>query len=340
MIDRIGEFEAAGITNPTFLSQILALPSGIHKAHYPSHLWKWGALIIALFASLTTIVKRIKFLIIRLKNNSASIISSPSLFRDEFDYDSDSESESVSLASSSESEELEEEDDEEEEESTSFSQRWRFMDEDCSVGGTSSSFTGHQWQNGNLRLRRSRNGSIGDLFSWSDFTTGKNTVVKLWDNLALGLGTKIKNDIDPRDEVSVYDANLAQNIYSIIGEKYRSGIKAVSTSSSPPAVIVSAETNPSGSFMRVFDTRGGCRMPDILAEWRPRLERIVGVNMGGGGGSGAVMEKVFVRDDVTGGLKVGDIRKAGSPLVEVTEADVETWWDADAVMVAEDFVVD
>ncbi|KAJ4843486.1 hypothetical protein Tsubulata_043687, partial [Turnera subulata] len=313
VINRISDFEA--LQNPTFLSPILALPSGIQKPHYPFNFWKWGAIILALFASVTTIVKRIKILIITLKNRSTEIISSSPLFGDEFDFDSDSETDSISSCSSSESGDDPEEEEEEEEEERSSLQRWR--------------------------LRRRRNSSIGDLFSWPEFTTGKNTVVKLWDNLGLGLGINTNDDIDPREEVSVYDTSLARNVYSVIGEYCGGFGSAVSASSSPRAVVVSAEARPSGNFLRVFDTRVGRRMPEILAEWRPMLGRIVGVDVSGGGGcGGGVVEKVFVRDGVTGGLKVGDIRKAGSPLVDVTESDVETWWDADAVIVGDESVVD
>jgi hypothetical protein len=67
-------------------------------------------------------------------------------------------------------------------------------------------------------------------------------------------------------------------------------------------------------------------VPEVFAELRPTLGKIVGVVVGG-------VEKVYVRDDVTGELTVGDMRKPSSPLVNVTESDVDTWWETDAVIV-------
>ena len=126
--------------------------------------------------------------------------------------------------------------------------------------------------------------------------------------------------------VSFYDINKERNICSIFGSKCDS-FTAVSSS---PSVVVSSETNLSGhSSLNLWDSRVGFRMPEVFAELRPLLGKIVGVSGGGGGG----VKKVYVRDDVTGELTVGDIRKVSSPLVNVTESDVDTWWDADAVIV-------
>ncbi|CAK7326595.1 unnamed protein product [Dovyalis caffra] len=317
VINRISDFET-GITslqNPTYLSQIVAL-SGVEKIHQAYRFWKWGALILALVASFTTIINRIKILIIRFKNHP--FISSSSLIANQEDYDDESEtdlscSSSISLS-----------DDEQEEESPSTSRSWWSIndhDQDFCVRGSGNCYIDDQWQNGNFRLRRRLNSSIGDFFSLSDFTNGKN-VVKLWDNLGLGLGLNLNNSSDSRSAaVSFYDINEEQNICSILGSK-SDNFAAVSAS---PSVVVSAETNLSGhSSLSLWDTRVGFRMPEIFAELRPMLGKIVGV-------SG--VEKVYVRDDVAGKLTVGDMRKVSSPLVNVTESDVDTWWDADAVIV-------
>ncbi|KAJ6322042.1 hypothetical protein OIU77_012009 [Salix suchowensis] len=167
-----------------------------------------------------------------------------------------------------------------------------------------------------------RNSSIGDFFSLTEFTNGKS-VVKLWDNLGLGLGLNLDNSCGSRNAAfSFYDINKEQKICSIFGSKC-DNFAAVSTS---PSVVVSAETNLSGhSSLSLWDTRIGFRVPEVSAELRHMLGKIAGVSGG--------VEKVYVRDDVTGELTVGDMRKASSPLVNVTESDMDTWWDADAVIV-------
>ncbi|KAJ9163341.1 hypothetical protein P3X46_023018 [Hevea brasiliensis] len=322
VINRIGDFEA-GITslqNPSLLSQIFAL-SGVEKIHQAYSFWKWGALILALLASFSTIINRIKILIIRIQNRYLINSETPLITDDDYDYGSETDTSCSSLS---------EDDDEAEEDehasSSSNSQSWRSVDEDFSVRG-SGYYADDQLHNRNLRRRR--NSSLGDLFSsWSEFTNGKN-VVKLWDNLGLGLGLSLDNE--SRNCMSVYDMNKALNVFSIFGEK--SDIPAVSMSSSSPSVIVSADTNVSGHLLRVWDTRVGSRIPEIIAEWRPMLGKFVGINAGGG-------QKVYVSDDITGRLTVGDMRKVSSPLANATESDLDTWWDADAVMIAKEESVD
>ncbi|XP_039034933.1 uncharacterized protein LOC120171274 [Hibiscus syriacus] len=296
VINRISDFEASitSLNNPSFLSQIYAL-SGIQSFHF----WKWGALILALLASLSTLINRLKVLIIRFRRNH-SLPNQPLLYGTEFDTDTDSSSCSSS-------------DDEGEYDEPSTSQNWRQVDEDFRVRG-SGHFT--------LRKRRS---SIGDLFSWAEeLTTGKS-VVKLWDNLGLGF----RFDLDESDNVlNVYDVNKETKIGTICGGK--SEFQAVSApSSSLPAVVVSAVADSSTGRIAVsaWDTRLHCRQPAILTEWSPKkpMEKISAVNANG-------VDKVYVRGDVTGKLTVGDMRKASSPLRNVTDSDVDTWWDADAVI--------
>ncbi|CAN0876221.1 hypothetical protein LINGRAHAP2_LOCUS11182 [Linum grandiflorum] len=149
------------------------------------------------------------------------------------------------------------------------------------------SFTGAS--NFGLRLRR-RSSSIGDFFSWPEFANGTSSVVKMWDNFGLGL-----------------DLNLDGGGAEILGA---------------PAVIISAEANMAGNLLRVWDSRVGSRIPQMLAEWRPKLGKMVGVNAG-------YLEKVR-----GGELTVADMRKVScSPVVgSVTECETaDTWWDADAI---------
>ncbi|KAJ6726346.1 hypothetical protein OIU79_004489 [Salix purpurea] len=318
VINRISDFETdiTSLQNPTFLCQIFAL-SGVGKIHQAYSFWKWGALILALAASFTAIINRIKILIIRFKNHP--FISSPSLitYQEDCDYESETDlscSSSISLS-----------DDEQEEESTSSTRSWWSIndhDQDFRVRGSGNRYIDDQFQSGNFRLRRRRNSSIGDFFSLTEFTNGKS-VVKLWDNLGLGLGLNLDNRCGSRNAAfSFYDINKEQKICSIFGSKC-DNFAAVSTS---PSVVVSAETNLSGhSSLSLWDTRIGFRVPEVSAELRHMLGKIAGVCGG--------VEKVYVRDDVTGELTVGDMRKASSPLVNVTESDMDTWWDADAVIV-------
>lgn len=304
MINRIGDFEA-GI-NSLQISQIVSLSTSA-KFHQPYEFLKWGAFILAFVASLSTIVNRIKSLIFRLHGH---FFAAPKSIQQDEDYSYDSDQDSSCSSVSSDEEDADEEEVEDEDEpSVSFSsQIWRPIDGDFSAKG-SGHYSDHQWQNGSLRKRRNR--SIEDLFSsLSEFTNGKN-VVKLWDNLGLGFRFH-----ESRNHISVFDAICDQNLFSIFGDK--SEIPDVSVSSSSPAVIVSAESTVPEQLLKVWDMRVGGRLPEILAEWKPKLGKLVG--MGGGGGS----EKVYVRDGVTGRLTVGDMRKLSSPLV--TE---DLWCDAD-----------
>ncbi|WCJ24506.1 hypothetical protein M5689_006461 [Euphorbia peplus] len=260
VLNRIGDFETR-----------------ITSLHNPSFLFlKWGALILAVVASLSTILKRIIF---RLHCSFFPPPSSPVSIPYDYSYDSDTDSSCSSVSSSSQDDqdyENEQEEDEDDEEPIGS------LDDDFSVKGYD--------QNHGLRKRRNR--SIEDLFSsFAELTNGKN-VVKLWDNL--GLGFRFNAGIESSNHISLYDTNSDRSLFS------------------SPAVIVSAETNVSAHLLKVRDTRVGGRLPEILAEWRPKLGKIVGI----GGGH------------VTGRLTVGDLRKAQSPLA-MTESNEDTWWDAD-----------
>ncbi|EOY00135.1 hypothetical protein QUC31_014388 [Theobroma cacao] len=314
VINRISDFEAGinSLNNPSFLSQVFAL-SGIEKIYEAYSFWKWGALILALVASLSTIINRLKILIIRFRRDH-SLPSQPLLHDTDFDTDTD-----CSCSSS---------EDEREYEEPSTSQSWRQVDENFRVRGSAHCID-DQWQNRKFTLRKRRS-SIGDLFSWAEELTSGKSVVKLWDNLGLGFGL----DLDESDNVlNVYDVNKETKLTSFFGGKCI--FQAVSAPSSSSAVVVSAGAD--SSFRRVavsaWDTRLPCRIPSILAEWRPKksVEKIAAVNAGG-------VEKVYIRDDVTGELTVADMRKVSSPLKSLTESDVDTWWDANAVIVSDESV--
>ncbi|XVE92583.1 hypothetical protein REPUB_Repub01dG0110900 [Reevesia pubescens] len=314
VINRISDFETgiSSLNNPSFLSQVYAL-SRIEKIYQAYSFWKWGALILALVASLSTIINRLKILIIRFRRYH-STPSQPLLFDTDFDTDTD-----FSCSSS---------DDEREYEEPSTSQNWRQVDEDFRVRGS-----GHviddQWQNSNFSLL-TRRSSIKNLFSWAEeLTSGKN-VVKMWDNLGLGFGF----DLDESDnDLNVYDVNKEEKFTSIFGGK--SDFQVVSASSSSPAVVVSADVDSSTRRVAVcaWDTRLRCRIPTILAEWKPKksVEKITTVIADG-------VERVYIRGNVTKKLTLDDMRMVSSPLRNLTEFDVDTWWDADAIIVLDELV--
>ncbi|CAN1826418.1 hypothetical protein LINPERHAP1_LOCUS31539 [Linum perenne] len=175
------------------------------------------------------------------------------------------------------------EDDEEEEEEEK--DEGSSTEEDFSFRGAS---------NFGLRLRR-RSSSIGDFFSWPEFASGTSSVVKMWDNFGLGL------------ELNLNGGDQNSRCAEILGA---------------PALIVSAEANMAGNLLRVWDSRVGRRIPQMLAEWRPKLGKMVGVNAG------------FLENVRGGELTVADMRKVScSPVVgSVTESETaDTWWDADVV---------
>lgn len=279
IINRLNDFEIS-LQNPSLLSRVILLS-------------KWGALILALVASLSTIVNRLKVLIAKLQRQK-SIAKEP-LLKFANDDDFDSEDETCSSSSSSLGEDQEEDEDDDDDDKSELD-RWRSMDEDFRVAGRSGRYVEGEGHNGKNNFRR--------RFSWADFAGGRS-VVKLWDHLGLGLDFDVDDD-SSESLISVYDTNSSQ-----IGRKCL--FPAVSTSSSSPVIVTAARASGSGGVsLRVWDTRVRCRIPAILAEWtrRPQLGKIVG-HVGYGG-----VEKVYVRDDASGDLTVGDVRNVSSPFDE------------------------
>lgn len=304
MINRISEFDVGinSLPNPNLISQFFAF-SGIGKIYQVCNLWTWGALILALLASFTSVLNKLRFLIVRLTRRRC--LPSPPVVED-FDFDTESDSSDYSSS----------DDEDQEEDTPSTSRDWRREDENFGVRGSAYNIGEKSY----FSLRR-RRGSIGDLFSLSELVAGGKSVVKLWDNLGLGFGL----EFDDGDDSDVYDFTENRKIASFFRDDI--GVQAVSKSSSP-AVIVSAGADLSGRVaLGAWDTRLPLQKPSIFAEWRPKnpAEKIASVNA-------RSMEKVYVRDDVTGDLTVGDMRKVSSPVADLTESDMDTWWDADAVM--------
>ncbi|CAL9216330.1 unnamed protein product [Arabidopsis halleri] len=162
IINRISDFDV-GINSrndPSYLSRAFAV-SGAGKLHQAYSFWKWGALLLlAFFASFTSLTTRIKTLVSRLRNVNVSL-PSPTLL---CNYDSDSD---WSFASDSSDED---DDDDKEDESVNGDLRVKrfsyFHDDD------------DERVNGNVPWLRRCSGSFGDLLD-----LGSSGVVKLWDNL-------------------------------------------------------------------------------------------------------------------------------------------------------------
>lgn len=305
VINRISDLEFS-LPNPSMFSSLFSL-SGIEAIRF----WKWGALVLALVASFGTIVNGLKVLIVKFRR--VSQIASEPLFKlvDDDDIYSSDDDDTCSTSSSLEDEREDDDGDESESEP---------MDEDFRVSGSGRGIMGSQGQSRKSKLRQ--------RFSWTDLASGRS-VVKLWDNLGLGLNFDgdFDSDGDGDDDsvISVYDMNREQRLTSLCGGKSR--VTAVTTSRS---IVTAADEDVFGNVsLRMWDTRVRCRIPQILAEWGPQLgKKNVAVRYGGG------VEKVYVRDDAGEDLTVvGDVRKLSSPLANLTESDVETWWDADAVIV-------
>lgn len=300
----ISDFEC--LQNPTLISRFFSL-SGIEKAPQVFSFWKWGAVIFLLFATLRSLIKRIKLIFIHFY----SLIKPsprPSTGAEDFEF---SEGDDCSSISS-------EEEEEQNIQTTSFSDQRKFDGDFCVKGR----------QNGNLRLRRRRS-SGGERFAWSEFACGKH-VVKLWDSLDLGLNFVEDNDNhNSKSVVSLWDFDHDEKNGNSFGRSWN--IPALAMAS--PAVVLTAEGNEDGDdvVLGAYDKRMPSGIPAIYAEWGPTTSTTAAAVSAGG------VEKVYVRNGVTGALTVGDIRKLKSPMENATEPSGETWWDADAAIVEDEF---
>lgn len=297
-INMLSDFEAGikCLQNPSSISRFFSFPT----------LWKWGALIFAIFATFSSITRRIKLVFIRFH----TVKSSSNHAEDVFEF-SDDDDDVVSLASS------DDEDEGGEELRTASFRGQRRVDEDFCVRGSILSFKS-QWQNGQLRQRR-RRGSGGGV--WSELACGKN-VVKLWDSI--GFSLDIDEDLfnyDSKSVVSTWDSKSGEFPGHVWG-----------ASAARPTVLLTAESHGKGDgvILSGYDTRMRSGAPALYAEWMSAADGVGGVSTAG-------VSKVYVRDDVSGVVTVGDVRNVRRPLECVRESDGDTWWDADAVIVENEF---
>ncbi|KAL1553577.1 hypothetical protein AAHA92_14236 [Salvia divinorum] len=281
------DFEAGikCLQNPSEISRLISFPT----------LCTCGALIFAIFATLSSIIKRIKLIFIGFHTVKPCSNQTEDVF--EFSDEDDV----VSLASSDDEQEGEED------HPTAMKNRDQHrVDGDFSVRGSVLSLKS-QLQIGQLRRR----GSGG---AWSEFACGKN-VVKLWDSLGFSL------DIDA--DLFNYDTNSIVSTWNRHQEEkpseFRGDIWPV------PGVLLMAESNGKGDgvILGGYDRRMRSSVAALFSEWKLPAE-----NVGGGGGGG----KVYVGDDVSGVVTVGDVRNVRRPLGSVRKSEGDTWWDADNVI--------
>ncbi|KAL1803359.1 hypothetical protein ACET3Z_032006 [Daucus carota] len=234
-----------------FVSPVVRVPQVYNS------LWKWGALILALIATFTSISTRIKHIIIRVRSIKRS--SSKQLlqcFDDDFDFSDDEDDVDVSSTPSDDDES---------------------GDDDSVDGGDEP------------ELRR-------DCFSWSDFSAG-NSVVKLWDSF--GLNLDFQDSSESENPTWALDGDLK------ISEFFAGKGNIPAAGKSSPAVVYLADTSDNDRFvLGAYDRRISDDIP--VVKWGP----------------------------IAGGeLRRRGLRNVTSPLNNMTESDVETWWDADAVIV-------
>ncbi|KAA8532702.1 hypothetical protein F0562_032735 [Nyssa sinensis] len=197
----IGDFEAGMncLQNPPLLSRSFSLFSAGKMLQVYS-VWKWGALILALVATLSGIlIKRIKLVFIRFRRLKPLGSSEPLLHQLDDDYDfSDDDGDTCSSASS---------EDEGYESTSSFEDREAF-DEDFRVAGSCSYRDGQWCSSGGDRL-------------WSDFTTGKG--VKISDSGRFHSRPRLvflSAEIDNSNNFAfgLYDTRVGRQIPAIFAE--------------------------------------------------------------------------------------------------------------------------
>ncbi|OVA04980.1 hypothetical protein BVC80_1211g44 [Macleaya cordata] len=272
VISRITGFEAEINHRLQNPTLISSILAGIEEISQIYSFWTLGALVLAFLATFT----RFNLVIFRFRK-VRTVISQPSssqpvqLSRQEDDDDDEEDDESSCSSSTYLSE------DEEDEE---------YMgDEDFRVAGS-----------GNYEEDQ------GHYFNWSDFATGRN-VVKSWRPDGLGLSLGLGNSTGSL--VSMWD-NSNTSPSSFFGQ-----IPAMTSMLSSPAVIMSAGLENSRNVaLRVWDTRVGRHIPEILAEWQPCWKKVAA-----GIDSGAGPNNKYSVD-------VRDIRNVKSPVEGLTESDV------------------
>ncbi|XP_038885552.1 uncharacterized protein LOC120075889 [Benincasa hispida] len=285
VLNRITEIGAdlSSLPNPKFLSRIFTSFS-------PSqHFWKWGALIIALLATFTGIINRVKILIIVIRRRTRTTSISEPLYRSLHGGETGglvSENLKSPLLSSSESED-ENEGDRKQDDSSDFRVK--------GSGRFSGEFDGRCCSR--LRRRHCDGGGDGDLFSWPCFGSD-GSVVRQWGDVKL----KCEFEELSGSVISLYDENEETEICSI----FNGGTPLQAAALSPRKMVVAASEGVSANVsLKLWDMRGRSRRPVVAAEWDSPSGKIVDVYY-------EDVENVYLRDKGAAGIMVGDVRKVSS----------------------------
>lgn len=271
IINRINDFDVGinSINDQSYLSRAFTV-SGVGKLHQAYSFWKWGVLLlIAFFASFTTLITRIKSLVFRLRNVNVSLPSPTHLL----DYDSDSD-----WSFSSDSSDEDEDDDDDDKKDDDDSVNGHYLDDD------------EKGINENIPWMRR---SFGDLLDLSS-----SGVVKLWNHL------DINGEGGHRKAVASFFEKCGASAFSL-----------------SPAVLLAAEKKGFNALeVSAWDARTGFGVPALLAEWRQPgrlLGKIIRVDAGD-------VDKIYVGDDVSGEIMMGDMRMVSTMVTDLTESDVAT----------------
>ncbi|XP_068638919.1 uncharacterized protein [Aristolochia californica] len=304
IISRISDFEAgfSRLQIPSFVSRILGL-SGIDEIAKLHTFWTWGALILAVLATFSSLIKRTKLLLYRLQ--MVNTVISQSLLQ----CDDDDDGESSCSSSCSEDSDSEEEN-EDEFLTPMAGKRGQDLTFEADFGvADSGRLSNENWQQTSYlrRVPRRLSGVSAEGGGENQFST---TVVKLWDGLSLGF-----KHSGGCGYTSTWDFNRMEKAQFFLAS--RSQIPALSAPC--PAVLVSTGVDKTRRVaMNFWDARMDPLTPAVVAEWKPPQREVVGIEAD-------EVEKVYDNDNV-----VRNFRNVRPPL---TDPDGLTWFDADAVIV-------
>ncbi|KAK9074509.1 hypothetical protein SSX86_007107 [Deinandra increscens subsp. villosa] len=247
-LNLISDFESAikRLQNPSLISKFPQFYT----------FWTFGALILAVFATFTSVFNRIKMLVhqIRLKFLISCQNSCPQQIFDDDDFDFDFSDDGGGGGDGDTPSSAAESDDEE--------------DLGSENGGVDGALFRVDGGDEGFGLRR-RNG-----FSWSDFSAGKS-VVELWDSFGLNLDFE-DDEMEYGGEIPIWDFDRSVKLSS--GERW----PAAAAAAVGENVVVTAEMGGEGGGVGFgYDCRvGGTSSPAVYAAVRPRRRR----NWADGGG--------------------------------------------------------
>lgn len=281
MLNRITELrgDLGSLPNPNFLSRIFTSFS-------PSqHFWKWGAVIIALLATFSSIINRVKILIIVIRGRTRITPISEPLHGGETGGLVSENHRSLPLLTS----EFEDESDgvTEPDDGSDFRVK--------GSGRCSGEIDGRRLSG--LRRRHNGGGDGGDSFWWSYFGS-ERSVVRQWGDVKL----KCEFEDLSGSLISLYDENEEAEICSI----FSGGASMQAAALSPRRMVVAAGESGLGNVsLKLWDTRGRSQTPVVAAEWNSPSKKIVDVYS-------EDVEKVYLRDDGGSEIMVTDVRKVRS----------------------------